>query len=286
MSKGNKIPVIFFLFMLFGMAYGKIYYIEAYMEISPKGDVIINYTIIPKNVTSVKLFIEEPGKFILPEKCKEIEPNIIKCYFSGREKLKFTEISHVESYKKKFEFEKNIRIFDFVERSVFLVKLPEGALLPENTTKFFPLYGTIGTDGRSIFVVWERTDIQEGEIQGIKIFYEFPEKKEKFEFFGVIMLSLLIFAVASFATWLILFKRRKDVRDILLPVLKEDEKKIMEIVLRHPKGVNQKIIVQESNYSKGKVSKVLKSLSERGLVRLERMGRTNIVYPIFDFEKK
>jgi len=282
--KENKFAVIFFLFLFFSAVHGKIYYIEAYMEISPKGDVIINYTIISKNVSNVKIFIEEPGKFILPENCKRIEKEIIKCRLE-KEKTIFSEISHVEKYKKGFTFEKNIRVFDVVERSVFLVKLPEGALLPENQTKFFPLYGTIATDGRRIFVIWERKNLQEGEIQGVKIFYEFPPKKQSFALFSIALFLFLLSAI-GFALWFILWRKKKRVRDIILPVLKEDEKKIMEIILRYPKGVNQKIIVKESNYSKGKVSKVLKSLAERGLVRLERRGRTNIVYPIFEVKKK
>ena len=284
MLKGNKLAVIFFLFLFFGTALGKIYYVEAYMEISPKGEVLINYTVISKNVSSVEIFIENPGRFILPENCRKIESEIIKCILES-EKTTFSEISHVKVRKKKFVFEKNIRVFDSVERSVFLVKLPEGALLPENETKFLPLYGTIATDGRSIFVVWERKDLQEGEIQGIKLFYEFPEKKESLSFFSIITFLLLILAIA-FGLWFMFLKRKKRIKDIVLPVLKEDEKKIMEIVFRYPKGVNQKIIVKESNYSKGKVSKVLKSLAERGLVKLERRGRTNMVYPILDFEKK
>lgn len=269
---------------MFGIVWGKVYYTEAYMEISPQGNVEINYTIIPQNTTEIKILIENPGKFSLPEQCSFSE-EIVSCTFSKSEKIKFSEISRVKSSGNRFEFGKNIRIFDYVEKSVFLVKLPEGAILPQNTTKFFPLYGTIGTDGRRIFVVWERNEIPEGEIQGIEIFYEFPKNKEKSKEFDILLVLLIIlvsFAIAAF----VLYRRRKSLKDIVLPVLKEDEKKIMEILLKYPKGVNQKVIVHESNYSKGKVSKVLKSLSERGLVRLERMGRTNMVYPILDFEKK
>lgn len=269
-----------------GIAQGKIYYLEAFAEISEKGNVVINYTLMPENTTQVKIYIENPGEFLLPEECEKTDLNTIKCNFSV-DKIKFTETSHVKSYKEKFGFEKNIMVFDSVRRSVFLVKLPEGALLPQNGTKFFPLYGKIGTDGRRIFVVWERKDIEKGEIQGMKIFYEFPEKKEKTEFpwFFVIIGFVIVAFTIIFSVRYLISKRRKEIKEMILPVLKDDEKKVMEIVFNYPKGVNQKKIVQESNYSKAKISKVLKSLSERGLVKLERRGRTNIVYPIFDFEK-
>lgn len=56
--------------------------------------------------------------------------------------------------------------------------------------------------------------------------------------------------------------------------------------MKHGNGVNQKIIVNDSGYSKAKVSKVLKSLSERGIIRLDRIGRKNKVYIEKNFEKK
>ena len=73
---------------------------------------------------------------------------------------------------------------------------------------------------------------------------------------------------------------------LIFPVLKKDEKLIFNSIMKHGNGVNQKVIVRDSGYSKAKVSKVLKSLSERGLVRLERIGRSNKVYMQKNIEKK
>ena len=39
--------------------------------------------------------------------------------------------------------------------------------------------------------------------------------------------------------------------------------------------MNQRKIVQETNLSKAKVSRVVKSLVERGVIEVERIGRTN-----------
>jgi uncharacterized membrane protein len=68
--------------------------------------------------------------------------------------------------------------------------------------------------------------------------------------------------------------------------LKKDEKIIYDAIIKHGNGVNQKIIVKDSGYSKAKVSKVLNSLKERGLIRLERIGRKNKVYIERNIEKK
>ena len=64
------------------------------------------------------------------------------------------------------------------------------------------------------------------------------------------------------------------------------EKLVFEAVTKHEPGVKQKVVVKDSGYSKAKVSKVLKNLQERGLLRLERIGRTNKIYYDKKFKKK
>jgi uncharacterized membrane protein len=39
--------------------------------------------------------------------------------------------------------------------------------------------------------------------------------------------------------------------------------------------INQRKVVQETNLSKAKVSRVVKTLAERGLIEIKRSGRTN-----------
>ena len=82
------------------------------------------------------------------------------------------------------------------------------------------------------------------------------------------------------------YKKQSLTPNIVLPVLKQDEKKVVEGLVRHGSGVNQKLIVSESGYSKAKVSKVIKSLAERGIVRFERQGRSNRIYWSEEFKKK
>ncbi len=108
------------------------------------------------------------------------------------------------------------------------------------------------------------------------IISEFP-----FQFFIVIIIIVFV-GILFFYNF---YWKQKTVK-IILPVLKKDEKIIYNTIIKHGDGVNQKIIVKDSGYSKAKVSKVLNSLKERGLVRLERIGRKNKVYIERNIEKK
>jgi uncharacterized membrane protein len=149
------------------------------------------------------------------------------------------------------------------------VVLPEGMVLTDQI--YLPDDGEVSSDGRRIVVFWRRENIQQGNAFGIKVSYEpsFPEIPYEFIIFGLLA-----------ATVIYLIARRKSAptKSIVMPILKNDEKLVLKGVLKYGDGVNQKMLVKESGYSKAKVSKVLKNLTERNIVRLERVGRSNRVY--------
>ncbi|NIO44618.1 MAG: hypothetical protein GTN36_03650 [Candidatus Aenigmarchaeota archaeon] len=123
----------------------------------------------------------------------------------------------------------------------------------------------------------ERIDVSVAfEKIGDIIISEFPIE------FSIIIIIGIAAAIVVFYQF---YWKNKSVK-LILPVLKKDEKIIFDTVMKHGNGVNQKIIVKDSGYSKAKVSKVLNSLKERGLIKLERIGRKNKVYIEKNFEKK
>jgi len=155
--------------------------------------------------------------------------------------------------------------------------LPEGAALAGLPN---PVYGSNSTDGRTIFVLWVRENVRGGELITSSLNYEdFGSNVNLAMFYGIIAV-LAVLAVGGFVY------RRKLSPQMVLPVLRPDEKIVMEKLLAHRGLVHQKILVRESLYSKAKVSKVLKSLHERGVVRLERVGRSNQVFLNSNFDKK
>ena len=86
-------------------------------------------------------------------------------------------------------------------------------------------------------------------------------------------LALLV-AMFAFAY----MRRTKLKPQMIFSVLRSDEKLVLEKVMGNKDGVHQKVLVRESGYSKAKVSKVLKILADRGIVKLERVGRSNKVF--------
>lgn len=201
--------------------------------------------------------------------------------------IKYASREHVKSIDKYFVFKESHVLVVDSKRLVISLKLPEGFVLlqPKNETlsilPYTPSFGSVGTDGRRIVLVWQKDNLKAGDGIDVSVAYESLMQEDRYSqliaiFTGSTITLLLIIVLMGGGFWYFWKKFRKDVK-IVLPVLKKDEKIVMEVLLKYSGVANQKIIVKESNYSKAKVSKVLKSLAERGLVRLERIGRTNKV---------
>ncbi len=133
---------------------------------------------------------------------------------------------------------------------------------------FAPSFGKEGTDGRKIFVTWDLQNPKLGETINALMIFE-PVVGPIAE----IAVVILIGAVIGFV--LLLNYRRGRVKHVL-PILTASERTVMQIVMKS-KSVDQRDIVKETDFSKAKVSRILKELEERGLVETQPKGRTKLV---------
>ncbi len=170
-----------------------------------------------------------------------------------------------------------------VEKFVLKVKLPEASGLIQEDDAFSPAGALLGSDGRRSFVYWTKENMAQSESFDVSVAYEDIGilGYSLLETVMVVIITIVVIAIVFFKY----YSKQKPVK-IILPMLRKDEKLIFETMIKHDPGVNQKSIVNESGYSKAKVSKVLKNLQERGLLKLERMGRTNKIYYDEKFKKK
>lgn len=159
------------------------------------------------------------------------------------------------------------------------VSLPENAGLVDKYP-FDPSVVSVSTRGTTTEVLWTKESVSPTDTFDIRATYRPGENSVNLSIFYVVIAVLAIMSVGGFVY------RRKLSPQMVLPVLRPDEKIIMEKLLEHKGQAHQKILVRESLYSKAKVSKVLKSLEERGVVKLERVGRSNQVFLNSDFNKK
>ncbi|MFQ6009690.1 MAG: helix-turn-helix transcriptional regulator [Candidatus Aenigmatarchaeota archaeon] len=203
--------------------------------------------------------------------------------------IKYTARSLVKEIDKKIIFSSDYRVPLPTNNLYVKVNLPEGHVLVKGNEDFAPCFPSDclhASDGRKVIVIWNIHNVKIGDglyvsatyenIGGVVTKTEMPVVLLAIPFAAIIILILI--------TWFI-YKKKLGVK-MVLPVLKKDEKIIMEMLIGAKGYLNQKVLVKESGYSKAKISKILKSLEERGIVKLERIGRKNKVFLQRDFEKK
>ncbi|MFH0832495.1 MAG: hypothetical protein V1900_02110 [Candidatus Aenigmatarchaeota archaeon] len=210
---------------------------------------------------------KEVGTSIL---CENIHAERVVYRFRAIDMISDFNNNYLKDFKYRFS------ITQITEKFYLVIKLPLGAGLVEESKlgetglkTFEPSWGKEGSDGRKIFITWELENPKIGTGIDARIIYE---QLFEFSLFPVI----IIFALIAILLVVLFFFRRKTIKD-MLPVLNEGERKIMEILLKERKGVDQRIIVKEMDYSKAKVSRIIQNLGDRGLIEKIRKGRSNVI---------
>ncbi len=190
---------------------------------------------------------------------------------------KFRSIGAARQIRNLLIFSQKFSLTQLTDKFSVVVRLPLGTALVEKArlegtgiSRFEPSWGREGTDGRRISVEWVATEPKLGETYDISVVYEQVSIGE-IPVVPVLLTLLAILAVAYF-----MFLRRPNMKDVL-PILNEQERKVMEILLKENKEVDLRKLIKDLDFSKPKVSRIIKDLSDRGLVEKTRKGRTNII---------
>ncbi len=211
---------------------------------------------------------------------------LISCDFSeaageGRAlNIKFNTEDKTEKIEKKYHFTyaiktpqdtKKMNVKTVLKRGFVLIEEPEQAttLVP-----YSPSDGSQGSDGRRIYVEWEREDLKKGEGIEISLTYEKigPGVSENNN------IVFLLIGILIFVLILIIGFRSSPKSEINMNVLKKSEKKVIEIIKERGGFCKQRDIVKETDFSKAKVSRIIKDLEERNLITSEKAGRSKKIF--------
>lgn len=214
---------------------------------------------------------KDVGSLIICENVLQRNISIIKYSFDAR--------NQVFGFNEFRMFRHSLSITENLEYFSIVVKLPLGSTLAEKSklvgtpiAPFEPAYGQEGSDGRKILVKWELKKPRLGEPINISILYE--NIPFGLELWIVVSLVALVIVISIITTYY--FKKVKVDMKSFLNILSDGERKVMEIVIRDKK-VDQRIVVRETDFSKAKVSRIVQSLSSRGLIDAIPKGRTKLI---------
>lgn len=188
--------------------------------------------------------------------------------------LGFTTNDYVKILDKKYYFDADFSLNHDINEIFASIKLPVGTGIVAGAQKIlFPENVTLISDGRSTIVIWKIDNVRSSQPLRFQILYEQVQPPPLFSIrlrYFVIFGATIAILSAYFA-----YRYLKKPEKLILSVLDEFERKVMDVIVAAGGEVNQKKIVQETNLSKAKVSRVVKSLVNRGIVEVQRMGRTN-----------
>ena len=193
--------------------------------------------------------------------------------------ISFDTTDFVKNLGEKYFYNGDFTINKEVKQVFASVRLSEiMKLVSENATEnriSFPDNVTLETGGRTIIAGWRLSNIQPNQPLRFQFLYEqvqatpiFSIRLQYFLYLGMAAAAIVVFVIY----W---YKRKPQ--KMVLSVLDEFERSVMDIIVANNGSVSQKKVVQETNLSKAKVSRVVKSLAERGLIEVEHRGRTNIL---------
>jgi len=289
MSVIQILMVVLFLLALTPVAYSQVSYYGVNNVIKLDGSVDVNITItFSEAVKSFDFFFFgkinnfKASSSAGPVECKveSRELSYVNCLLSlTQEKrnldMSFTTGDLVKSLENKFFFNGDFGISKRIGSVFVSVKLPEGMILADDERYPIKPSGvqTI-SDGRSIIAVWGFSEVGEKDPLKFQLAYESTSPIAASS--NYLLYFIVGAAVASSISFIVIRRFRKP-KDVILSVLDKYERDVMDKIVKAGGTINQKKIVQQTNLSKAKVSRVIKNLVNRGLVESERRGRTSII---------
>jgi uncharacterized membrane protein len=164
-----------------------------------------------------------------------------------------------------------------IQSTFVLIRLPQNNILAGQTNEsYFPQSGSILSDGKRIMVFWEEEKLPSGENLQFSVLFTRPMMN--IEFLDYLVYLTAIIAVVLIALGILYVRRRGTKVAVVKSVLNKDEKKVIDILNNRGGKAGQKVLVRETDFSKAKVSRIVKSLKDRGVVDTEPIsGRENRV---------
>lgn len=161
------------------------------------------------------------------------------------------------------------------------VILPEGTgIVDEESVSepvILPTEHDTGSTGRQITVSWDRQPSLGESVEFQVMFEEIAEEEEENEQQWIYTV-IILFAIGAATAGLIAWKKinRPDIEN-LYDNLSEDEIQLLDLLRDNNGEILQKDAVNQSDYSKAKISEVVSSLEEKEIITKEKEGRSNML---------
>lgn len=194
-------------------------------------------------------------------------------------KFVYETVSYTKGDRRNGIFNANYRIPLPADSVSVAIKLPEGFVLAqdESLPQFSPSDGVITSDGRRIITQWFRRDVQANNDLVFSVIYEDKRPEPIADLSRVVVSSFILLILFGIVMYIVLKGKQKERTETILEVLTADEKNVINKIKENGGSVIQKKIVDSTDYSKAKISRIIKDLKQRGIITVEPQGRENLL---------
>lgn len=278
------------ILLLFTGVFAQNYYFDIFYVNSYLGGSDISRNIIEANIVALEplqeIVLELPENFadVRVEDIQgndidvEIVENNLTIYLDQVEKGKSTYVKITYFTDESVSFINDNRIFTYtftpssrIKDFRFSAFLPlKATIIMKNRAPLVYPQGEITSDGEKIVVKYKKT-LEPGQEFSTLITYSLNRDH-------TYILFLLGLFSGALIVWFSLKRRNKrKVKNKVSETLDGDEKLIYDLVFAKD-GIFQKEIVQLTNFSKSKTSKVIRELEKKNLVKKEPYRKTNKIF--------
>jgi uncharacterized membrane protein len=169
------------------------------------------------------------------------------------------------------------------EKATITLNLEKGILIKNN--KIFPSEYNLKTDGQVISIQWELTNVKKEDAFAIFVSLENTNKSNSFTlivfivFFALLIIILFVFFNRKnkyFKKQIKKSKKEKSTSSGDYDYLLDTEKRIIEYLKKANRNeLWQKQLQVSTGFSKAKISRLIRNLESRGLVKKIPFGNTN-----------
>jgi len=229
--------------------------------------------------TTQNLTIELPEEYASLD---VLNPHVVKdnkLIIEGKEiRFSFIDSEAIEKGKR-YYFTKRIEPKINIDKLIVRLVLDEGFVVSKD---IYPEATSIRSDGRKIIIEWQFSNFKQDEYMPIFVIFESAGGKS---YLWIIVLAVVIGVICWLSYPLLRkkleelkakkkpFKKKKEKEDVTRFLL-ENEKKVIEELMKE-KELWQKQLQLRTGLSKVKLSRVLKNLENRGLIKKINFGKTN-----------
>lgn len=208
---------------------------------------------------------------------------VIKESINSSENSSYVDLDSLNSAGKEIYFVYKVTFPENFENAKIILNLEKGIVVKKD--EIFPLGYKIESDGQTISISWNLSNLKKGDT--FAIFVNLEDTKSSASFFlGIFLLAFILIGIF----WLIFSKRKKVVvkrRAVKVKKSKESEeynylldtekKVIEELKKANRHELWQRQIQDLTGFSKAKVSRLVRNLESRGLIHKIPFGNTNKV---------